>query len=97
MFHQLPLPEKRAGLAACLRALKPGGRLHIADYGLQRTTAMRALFRIIQTLDGYADTQPNAEGVIPILLAEVGFTGIEETTVFPTPTGSISLYRAVRP
>lgn len=97
VFHQLPLPEKRAGLAACLRALKPGGRLHIADYGLQRTTAMRALFRIIQTLDGYADTQPNAEGVIPVLLAEVGFTGIEETTVFPTPTGSISLYRAVRP
>ena len=97
VFHQLPLPEKRAGLAACLRALKPGGRLHIADYGLQRTTAMRALFRIIQTLDGYADTQPNAEGVIPVLLAEVGFTGIEETTVFPIPTGSISLYRAVRP
>lgn len=97
VFHQLPLPEKRAGLAAALRALKPGGRLHIADYGLQRTRAMRVLFRIIQTLDGYADTQPNAEGVIPVLLAEVGFMGIEETTVFPTPTGSISLYRAVRP
>lgn len=96
VFHQLPLPEKRAGLTACLRALTPGGRLHIADYGLQRTAAMRILFRIIQTLDGYADTQPNADGVIPVLLAEVGFTEIEETRVFPTPTGSISLYRAVR-
>ena len=97
VFHQLPLPEKRAGLAACLRALKPGGRLHIADHGLQRTAAMRTAFRIIQALDGHADTQPNADGVIPVLLAEVGFAEIEETTVFPTPTGSISLSRAVRP
>lgn len=66
-------------------------------YGLQRTAAMRTAFRIIQALDGHADTQPNADGVIPVLLAEVGFAEIEETTVFPTPTGSISLYRAVRP
>ena len=96
VFHQLPMAEKRSGFAACLRALRPGGTLHIADYGLQRTAAMRSLFRIIQTLDGREDTQPNADGMIPVLIAEAGFSDVREIAVIPTPTGSISLYRAVR-
>lgn len=97
VFHQVPLAEKRAGLAAIFAALTPGGELHIADYGLQRTRLMRALFRFVQTVDGYADTQPNADGILPRLMKEAGFVDIEETVVISTATGSISLYRAVRP
>lgn len=97
VFHQVPLAEKRAGLAAIHAALVPGGELHVADYGLQRTRLMRALFRNVQRVDGYEDTQPNADGVLPRLMEEAGFTGVRETAVIPTPTGSISLYRALRP
>jgi ubiquinone/menaquinone biosynthesis C-methylase UbiE len=96
VFHQVPLAEKRAGLAAIHSALGPGGELHVADYGLQRTRLMRLLFRNVQRVDGYADTQPNADGVLPQLMREVGFAQVEETEVIPTPTGSISLYRALR-
>ena len=46
VFHQVPLPEKRVGLAAMCEALVPGGELHLADYALQRTALMRRLFRI---------------------------------------------------
>jgi hypothetical protein len=77
------------------RALKPGGRLRIADYGLQRTPAMRLAFRnTVQRLDGIADTQPNAEGVLPALMESEGFTSVSEAEVIPTLSGSISIYTA---
>jgi ubiquinone/menaquinone biosynthesis C-methylase UbiE len=94
MFHQVPLAEKRAGLAAMRAALVPGGELHVGDYGLQRTRLMRRLFRIVQEGDGYENTEPNAQGVLPELMREVGFSDVRETDVIPTPSGSISIYRA---
>lgn len=95
VFHQTALDEKSNILSTMREILEPGGSLHIADYGLQRTPLMRALFRQIQQLDGYANTTPNAEGVLPELMREVGFSEIRETSVIATPTGSISLYAAV--
>jgi ubiquinone/menaquinone biosynthesis C-methylase UbiE len=96
VFHQVPMAEKRAGLAAMRTALVSGGELHVADYGLQRTPLMRRLFRIVQQGDGYENTEPNARGVLPELMKGVGFAAVEETAVVATPTGSISLYRAHR-
>jgi ubiquinone/menaquinone biosynthesis C-methylase UbiE len=97
VFHQVPLAEKQAGLGAMYAAVASGGEVHIADYGWQRTSVMRALFRLtVQTLDGIADTEPNAQGVLPRLMRYVGFSRVEETAVIPTITGSISLYRGVR-
>lgn len=96
VFHQVPLAEKRAGLVAMHRVLPPGGQLHIADYGLQRTRLMRSLFRMVQIVDGFEDTQPNADGRLPGLMAEAGFIDISETAVIPTATGSISVYRAIK-
>ena len=96
VFHQVPIAEKRSGLAAMHAALVPNGELHVADYGLQRTPLMRRLFRIVQAGDGYKNTEPNARGVLPELMKEVGFHRVEETLVIPTPTGSVSLYRGER-
>ncbi|MDP3405797.1 MAG: class I SAM-dependent methyltransferase [Brevundimonas sp.] len=96
VFHQLPMEEKRRGLAASLRALKPGGTLHIADYGRQ-AGPMRLLFRMVQSLDGYENTQPNADGILPRLIGEAGFTSVRESSVLTTPTGSISFYHAEHP
>jgi cyclopropane fatty-acyl-phospholipid synthase-like methyltransferase len=96
VFHQVPLAEKRAGLRAIHAALCAGGELHVADYGLQRTRVMRRLFSLVQRVDGYANTQPNADGVLPTLMREAGFAAVEETAVIPTVTGSISIYRAVK-
>lgn len=97
VFHQVPMETKRQLLAAMAAALPVGGQLHIADYGWQRTAAMRMAFRIVQSLDGYADTQPNADGCLPVLMYEAGFSRVAETAVIPTITGSISLYRAAKP
>src|SRR3984957_4932369 len=96
VFHQVPLEEKRAGLAAIRETLTPGGSLHVADYGLQSTAKMRKRFRLVQKGDGYDVTEPNARGILPELMTDVGFDSVDETHVFETISGSISIYRAVR-
>lgn len=97
VLHQVPLGEKRGGLASMLGALKPGGRLVLADYSEQRSRLMRTLFRLtVQRLDGYEDTQPNADGVLPLVLSEVGFRDVVEAEIVPTPSGSISIFTARR-
>lgn len=96
VLHQCPMPMKRAILTAMFAALKPGGRLFIADYGEQRTLLMRLLFRQVQQLDGFDNTQPNADGVLPHLISTVGFHDVEEVRTLPTPTGSISILSATK-
>ena len=97
VFHQVPMKEKIDALATMHSALEPGGELHIADYGQQRTRLMRTLFRlVVQNLDGRENTEPNARGVLPELMRQAGFRHVEETAVITTISGSISLYRAER-
>lgn len=96
VLHQCPLPMKRAIVAAMLAALRPGGAMVLADYGAQRSRLMRLLFRQIQQLDGYANTQPNADGVLPAIFAEADFEQIVESAVIVTPTGSISIYSGAK-
>jgi ubiquinone/menaquinone biosynthesis C-methylase UbiE len=97
MFHQVPMAEKQAGLAAMHAALRPGGRLLIADYGRQRGL-MRLLFRLtIQRLDGVTDTQPNADGMLPELVRAAGFGNVREVARIHTITGTIALLMAERP
>lgn len=95
VFHQVPLDEKARIFRLMREGLVPGGTLHVADYGLQRTAVSRFLFRAtVQRLDGLADTQPNADGILPELMAKAGFANVEERFCVPTVTGSLSLYRA---
>lgn len=97
VLHQCPMDMKSGILASAFRLLKPGGRLVIGDYGKQRTFLMRMLFRQVQAVDGFEITQPNADGILPELIAAAGFIDVEERHVIPTHTGSISVYCASKP
>ena len=97
VFHQTALDTKSDILELMKKLLEPGGKLFIADYGLQRTSLMRTLFRCtVQAIDGVKNTQHNADGRMVDLIAKSGFLNVVEARVIPTPTGSISIYKAVR-
>lgn len=97
MLHHCSIPMKMAILAAMHASLRPLGTLHIADYGQQRALLMRLLFLQVQLTDGFETTQPNADGVLAQLITQAGFVDVSETNVIHTPTGSISIYTAIKP
>lgn len=95
VFHQVPLVEKRAGLAAMLTALRPGGDLHVADYARQGSSLMRFLFRhTVQRIDGVTDTQPNADGALETILEELSGSAVRARRIVPTMTGAIRVSRS---
>lgn len=97
VLHQCPVPMKKAIIGNMFTLLRPGGDLVIADFGLQRDALMRLGFRFVQWADGKADTQPNADGILPALIEQTGFAGVAERSVIKTLNGSISIYHARRP
>lgn len=58
---------------------------------------MRLLFRLtVQRLDGVEDAQPNADGVLPGLIEDAGFTEVRERDRVHTATGTIAIFTALR-
>jgi ubiquinone/menaquinone biosynthesis C-methylase UbiE len=77
--------------------LKPGGELHVADWGKARDPLMRTAFLGIQLLDGFTTTADNVHDRLPKFMREAGFAEVEETQRYATMLGTISLYRASKP
>ena len=93
-FHHLLPADKHQTFAEIYRVLRPGGELHIADWGRPSNPLMRALFYSIQLLDGFANTHDNIDGRLPAMLHAAGFQTVTERQQFATIYGSLSLYAA---
>lgn len=94
VFHHLTREQKRVALRECFRILRPGGELHIADWGRAGHVGLRAGFLLTQVLDGFETTSDNVRGLLPLLVRETGFVDVTETLHFPTAFGSLRLLRA---
>lgn len=92
VFHQVPVAEKEAGIAAMANAVHPGGEVHIADFARQRSQVMRTLFGIVGRVDGRENTKPNADGALEQIIGEYDPGAAEPKRVVPTPLGEISLF-----
>src|SRR5690242_19115334 len=52
LFHHLTHENKERTAREVVRVLRPGGELHVADWGKARNGVMRAAFLLVQLLDG---------------------------------------------
>ncbi len=96
-FHHLSPEDKKRTAAELFRVLKPGGELHIADWGKAANPLMRGLFWGIQILDGFENTRDNINGKLPDIFREAGFGEVQQMQAINTLFGTMALYRGVKP
>lgn len=96
-FHHLLAADKQCTLAEILRVLKPGGRLHIGDWGAAQDPLMRAAFLVIQLIDGFRSTGDNVRGELPGMLESAGFTGVRVDRRLRSMLGTLEILRAEKP
>jgi ubiquinone/menaquinone biosynthesis C-methylase UbiE len=97
LLHHLGADAKRAALAEAARILRPGGRLHVADWGRPRDPLMRAAARVLQRLDGAQGLSEHLDGRLPGLLADAGLSTVALHDRLRTGWGSLELLSARRP
>ncbi|MEE8507537.1 MAG: class I SAM-dependent methyltransferase [Myxococcota bacterium] len=94
VLHHLRDRDKLRTLQKVRAWLRPGGELHIADWGKAQNALMRVAFVSVQLLDGFQTTTENVRrGLVPVL-RDAGFDSVAETHREMTLFGTFSLYRA---
>jgi ubiquinone/menaquinone biosynthesis C-methylase UbiE len=97
LLHHLGPAGKPAALSEAMRVLRPGGYLHVADWGRPRDPLMHAMFFVLRLVDGLEPTADHAAGRVPDLLRDAGLREVACHRRVRTTWGSLELLRAQRP
>jgi ubiquinone/menaquinone biosynthesis C-methylase UbiE len=95
-FHHLTSENKLRTLEEVWRVLKPGGEIHVADWGMPQNWLMKLASQSIVRLDG-ATTKDNFAGRLSAFIEQAGFANVQETGHFNTVFGTIRLHCALKP
>ena len=88
--------QKPRALSAVGSLLRPGGELHVLDWGRPQDPVMALAFLLVRLLDGFAPTRDNARGNLSTILREAGFIDVVETRNSRTLYGTLTHIRARR-
>ena len=97
LLHHLDADGKRAALAEAHRVLRPGGSLHIADWGKPQDPLMRAGLFTLAIFDGFDGIRDHAAGRLPRFVEDAGFGPVSRHDRLRTAWGSLELLSATRP
>jgi ubiquinone/menaquinone biosynthesis C-methylase UbiE len=93
VLHHLTRDEKLATLREVRRVLRPGGTLHVLDFGPPHGRVDRLLTHLIHHGDRMED---NLAGLLPALMRDAGLAEAGESTSVRTAFGRLSMFEAKR-
>jgi ubiquinone/menaquinone biosynthesis C-methylase UbiE len=96
-FHHLTTADKRRTSEEIARVLRPGGELHVADFGRPQDRLMALLIVQVRLFDGFEPTRDNVRGLLTSTFAAAGLVDVVERERLRTLLGTLSLYRARKP
>ena len=94
MLHHLKRDAKERTAREIARVLRPGGELHVADFGPQPGAAMWLASRSVRYFDGGDVTADNYAGRLPEIFSAAGLLDVRERGRMRTAFGSMSFYSA---
>jgi ubiquinone/menaquinone biosynthesis C-methylase UbiE len=91
-FHHLVRRDKERTLREVVRVLRPGGELHVADFGRPANPIARATFSVVRRFDGAAETEDNVRGRLPELFEDAGLEDVTTRDELSTVYGTLAFY-----
>ena len=94
VLHHLTTSGKQQAVAEIYRILRPGGQLHVIDFGPPHSPYSRAIAPLLRHLEEVAD---NLNGYLLSLFARTGFNTLNHSAPLSTIFGDLYLYALEKP